>query len=144
MLFPGRGFGKCYPQSNHSFPLRGNAAKKPGTDDTRETPSLRVVDALLEDGASLRLHDPKAMPLLRNVLHAQEGRLTYCESAYEAAERAHALLILTEWPEYRELEWAKVRDAMEIPMIIDGRNLLDPATVRRAGFEYISVGRPDA
>jgi UDPglucose 6-dehydrogenase len=119
-------------------------AFKPGTDDTRETPSLRVVDALLEDGASLRLHDPKAMPLLRNVLPAQEGRLTYCESAYEAAERAHALLILTEWPEYRELEWAKVRDAMEIPMIIDGRNLLDPATVRRAGFEYISVGRPDA
>ncbi|MBV8051127.1 MAG: UDP-glucose/GDP-mannose dehydrogenase family protein, partial [Acidobacteriaceae bacterium] len=117
---------------------------KAGTDDTRETPALRVVDALLDDGACLRLHDPKAMPLLKRVLPDRENRLSYWESPYEAAARAHALLILTEWPEYKELDWSKLREAMEIPLIIDGRNLLDPCTVRRAGFEYISVGRPDA
>lgn len=115
---------------------------KPGTDDTRESPSLRIVDALLEEGAALRLHDPKAMPLLQRVLPACEGRLTYCESAYSAASHSHALLVLTEWPEYRELDWKQIHAGMELPLIIDGRNLLNPASMRSAGFEYISIGRP--
>jgi UDPglucose 6-dehydrogenase len=104
---------------------------------------LRIVEALLEEGAALRLHDPKAMPLLKKVLPAQTDRLTYCDSPYSAASDAQALLILTEWPEYRELDWAKIRSLMDIPMVIDGRNLLDPADIRRAGFEYISMGRPE-
>ncbi|HVI78118.1 MAG TPA: nucleotide sugar dehydrogenase, partial [Candidatus Acidoferrum sp.] len=119
-------------------------AFKAGTDDTRESPSLRIVDALLKEGASLQLHDPKAMPLLRKVLPSQEGRLTYCDSPYCAAAGAQALLVLTEWPEYKQLEWAKLRNLMELPLVVDGRNLLDPEVLQRAGFEYISVGRPDA
>jgi UDPglucose 6-dehydrogenase len=115
---------------------------KPGTDDTRESPSLRVVDSLLAEGASLRVHDPKALGLLKNVLPSHEGRLTCCDSPYDAAKGAHALLILTDWPEYKALNWNRVRQAMDLSLIIDGRNLLDPATIRRAGFEYISVGRP--
>ncbi len=118
-------------------------AFKAGTDDTRESPSLRIVDALLKEGASLRLHDPKAMPLLRKVLSEEQGRLTYCDSAYAAAEGAQAALLLTDWPEYKRLDWPRLRHAMELPLIVDGRNLLDPQEIQQAGFEYISVGRPD-
>jgi len=117
-------------------------AFKPGTDDTRESPSLKIVDALLKEGASLRLHDPKAMSLLKNVLPVEEGRLQYCDSAYSAVAGAHALLILTDWGEYAELDWNKIRDKMELPLILDGRNLLNPEKMRDAGFEYISIGRP--
>jgi UDPglucose 6-dehydrogenase len=118
-------------------------AFKPGTDDTRESPSVRIVDRLLSEGAALRLHDPKAMQLLAKVFPSQEGRLTYCESPYSAANNAHALLILTDWPEYRHLEWSQIRSTMQLPLIVDGRNLLDPATIRNAEFEYISIGRPE-
>ena len=118
-------------------------AFKAGTDDTRESPSVRIVDALLKEGAALRLHDPKAMPLLEKVLLPQEGRLTYCESAYSAAKHAHALLILTDWPEYKKLDWAEVHEQMDLSLILDGRNLLDPEMIRNAGFEYISIGRPN-
>ena len=117
-------------------------AFKGGTDDTRESPSIRVVEALLEERASLRLHDPKAMPLLAKVLPEQPGRLTYCDSPSAAALHAQALLVLTEWPEYRELDWSEIRSQMDVPLVIDGRNLLDPGALRRAGFEYISMGRP--
>jgi UDPglucose 6-dehydrogenase len=115
---------------------------KAGTDDTRESPSLRIVDALLSEGATLRLHDPKAIPLLKKVLPESAGHLTYCDSPYSTAERAQALLLLTDWPEYRSLDWRKVRGLMDLPLVIDGRNLLDPNLMERAGFEYISIGRP--
>ena len=117
-------------------------AFKAGTDDTRESPSLRVVDALRKEGSTLRLHDPKAMPLLKKVFTGQDEKLTYCESPYAAAANAQALLILTDWAEYKRLDWARLRESMELPLIVDGRNLLDPDAIRQAGFEYISVGRP--
>jgi UDPglucose 6-dehydrogenase len=117
-------------------------AFKAGTDDTRESPSLRVVNALLNEGAVLQVHDPKAMPLLRKVLTPTDGRLTYVESPYAAAAGTQALLILTDWPEYQNLDWQRIRGAMELPLILDGRNLLDPETMRRASFEYVSIGRP--
>jgi len=119
-------------------------AFKAGTDDTRESPSLRIVDALRKEGATLRLHDPKAMPLLKRVVAEEEGNLSYCESPYAAAANAQALLILTDWAEYKLLDWARLRELMELPLIVDGRNLLDPDTIRDAGFEYISMGRPAA
>lgn len=114
---------------------------KAGTDDTRESPSLRIVDALRREGAKLRLHDPKAMPLLRKALAEDKGCLSYCESPYAAAANAQALLILTDWPEYKRLDWQKIRGLMELPLIVDGRNLLSPEAMRAAGFEYISMGR---
>ena len=117
---------------------------KAGTDDTRESPSLRIVDALRKEGATLRLYDPKAMPLLKRVVAEEEGKLTYCESPYAAAANAQALLVLTDWAEYKLLDWARLRELMELPLIVDGRNLLDPDTIRDAGFEYISMGRPAA
>jgi UDPglucose 6-dehydrogenase len=115
---------------------------KPGTDDTRESPSLRVVDALLQKGCLLRLHDPRAMPLLQKVLPEREN-LHYAESPYIAAAGAEALLILTDWSEYKSLDWQKIHSLMQLPVVVDGRNLLDPEEMRKKGFEYHSVGRPD-
>lgn len=119
-------------------------AFKPGTDDTRESPSLRVVNALLKEGATLRVHDPKAMPLLPKAPPPGAGHLTYCDSPYAAAAGAQALLILTDWPDYRDLDWQRIHREMDLPLLIDGRNLLDPETMSRLGFEYISIGRPKA
>ncbi len=117
-------------------------AFKPGTDDVRGAPSLAIVDRLLSENVRLRLHDPRAVENMRRVLPEDAARLVYCASPYDAAQGAHALLVLTEWEEYRELNLGQVAGLMETPCIIDGRNLFDPATVRGRGFEYVSVGRP--
>lgn len=116
-------------------------AFKPKTDDIREAPSLKVVQALLRDGASLRLYDPEAMPNTQRELPEQAGRVTYCKSAYEAARGAHAVLVLTEWDEFRKLDLKKVREVMAVPIMVDGRNIYRPETVHKAGLEYISMGR---
>ena len=116
-------------------------AFKPGTDDIRESPSLKVVERLQEAGATLSLHDPEAMENARQRYGEVAGSVEHCESPYEAARGSHALLVLTAWPEYRELDLDRVRDLMSTPLIVDGRNLFDPAAVRGRGFEYISVGR---
>ena len=116
-------------------------AFKGGTDDIRESPALNVVKALLGEGARLRVHDPQAMQATQRELPPQAGALEYCSSAYEAARETQALLILTDWKEYRELDLARLHQLMEVPVIIDGRNLLNPKIVRSAGFEYIDIGR---
>ncbi|MBZ5514920.1 MAG: UDP-glucose/GDP-mannose dehydrogenase family protein [Acidobacteriia bacterium] len=116
-------------------------AFKPDTDDIREAPSLRIVDALMKEGASLRLYDPKAVPNAQRIFPEEAGRLAYCSSAYEAARGAHALLLLTEWDEFRRVDFTRVRGLMEVPVLVDGRNLFDPHRVRAAGLEYHSVGR---
>jgi UDPglucose 6-dehydrogenase len=116
-------------------------AFKPGTDDVREAPSLRVVQALLDEGARLQLYDPKAMPNVRHLLPAEEGRIRYCQTPYEAAGAAQALLVLNEWDEFRNLDLGRIRELMDVPVIVDGRNVFAPERVRRAGFEYLSIGR---
>ena len=119
-------------------------AFKAGTDDIREAVSLRIIQALLDEGGTLRLYDPQAMPNTQRVFPASKERLTYCSSAYEAACGTQALLLLTEWEEFRQLDLVRVRDLMEVPVLVDGRNLFDPDAVRKAGFEYISLGRDAA
>ncbi|MGO8814902.1 MAG: UDP-glucose dehydrogenase family protein [Terriglobia bacterium] len=119
-------------------------AFKAGTDDIREAVSLRVVQTLLDEGAILRLYDPQAMPNTQRVLPPSAGQLTYSTSAYDAAKGAQALLLLTEWEEFRQLDLARVRNLMEVPVLVDGRNLFDPDAVRQAGFEYVSLGRDGA
>ncbi len=116
-------------------------AFKAGTDDTRESPALHIVRALLEQGARLRVHDPQAIETSMQEIPPQPGRLEYSCSPYEAAKGAHALLVLTPWPEYRELNWAHLRNVMEVPVVVDGRNFLDPNVVCSAGFEYWDMGR---
>ena len=119
-------------------------AFKPGTDDIREAVSLKIVKALLDEGSILQLYDPQAMPNTRSVFPETPGHLTYCTSAYEAACGAHALLLLTEWEEFRQLDLIGLRDLMEVPVLVDGRNTYDPSAAREAGFEYFSIGRDAA
>jgi UDPglucose 6-dehydrogenase len=108
---------------------------KAGTDDMREAPSLVLASRLLAEGAEVRAWDPVARPgeLMKGAV--------LCESVLEAVTGADAAVIVTEWDELRGLASAEVRDAMARPLIIDGRNLLDPAETRRTGFAYEGVGR---
>jgi UDPglucose 6-dehydrogenase len=116
-------------------------AFKPETDDIREAPSLRVVKDLLREGARLRLYDPQATGNFRQQFPEDAGRVTYAASAYEAAEKANALLILTEWDEFAGLDLARVKRSMANPIMVDGRNIFEPEKVRGLGFEYYSIGR---
>ena len=111
-------------------------AFKPGTDDLRDAPSLVLASRLLAEGADVRAWDPVA-----DASHLLHG-VTFCESYLEAVKGADAAVIVTEWPELVGLLAPEARDAMRNPLIVDGRNLLDPAAARAAGFRYEGVGRP--
>jgi UDPglucose 6-dehydrogenase len=116
-------------------------AFKPETDDIREAPSLRIVRDLLREGASLRLYDPQAVENFRRQFPEEPGRVVYADSAYQALEKANAALILTEWEEFSKLDLGRAKQAMANPIIVDGRNVLNPETVKGFGFEYYSIGR---
>jgi UDPglucose 6-dehydrogenase len=118
-------------------------AFKPDTDDIREASSLRVVPRLRERGARLRIYDPQAARKFAE-RHPPDDRLAYAASAYEAVEGAHAAVLLTEWREFSSLDWNRVRGLMATPIIVDGRNALDRARMRAAGFEYYGLGRGEA
>ena len=117
-------------------------AFKANTDDIRGAPSLTVVPWLHDAGANLRIYDPAAMPRLQ-ALYPPDDRLVYAESAMDAARDANALVILTDWDEFRCLDLDRLRSVMRSPIIIDGRNLFTPTQLEAAGFEYYSLGRGD-
>ena len=114
---------------------------KPNTDDIREAPSLRLVSILLKEGARLKLYDPKAMENFKR-LYPPGKDLDYAPDMYSAVEGASALLIFTEWEEFQKADLSKVKELMELPIIIDGRNIYEPDAVRGLGFEYYAVGVP--
>jgi len=114
---------------------------KPETDDIRNAPSIDVIKELLNEGAKVRLYDPKAMDNMKEVFPEQPPQILYVNSPYEAVEGAAALLIITEWDEFKGLDLKKIKDVMANPVIIDGRNIFEPEYVRSLGFEYYSVGR---
>ena len=113
-------------------------AFKAGTNDVRNSLALRVIDHLENAGASVRTHDPMAMTEAQRL----KPDLSYWEDPYEAVHEADALLVLTEWPDFRELDYSRIKAEMARPYIIDARNLLDPASMRTMGFTYVGVGRP--
>lgn len=113
-------------------------AFKPGTDDVRFAPALAVIEKLLAEGAQVVAYDPKAMDEARRELPTLEC----APSAEAAAQGADALAIFTEWPDFRAVDLDRLRDSMARPLLLDGRNMFDPADMRRRGFEYLSVGRP--
>jgi len=113
-------------------------AFKPGTDDIREAPSLFFVEELLKKNARLRLWDPAARERFREIY----PDLDYFEDPLECARGAELLLILTDWPQIREIDLLKLKQVMKCPVIIDGRNMFEPAEIRRLGFDYTCVGRP--
>jgi len=113
-------------------------AFKGGTDDIRESPALAIVQSLLQQGSKIVAYDPAAMDRAREVLGDQIG---YAASSYDAAQGADALLILTEWEEFANLELERLRSALKYPIVIDGRNLYDPEVMAGQGLTYYSVGR---
>jgi UDPglucose 6-dehydrogenase len=115
-------------------------AFKNGTDDVRESPAIAIVESLLQDGAEIRAYDPVAMQRASELL---PDSVRYVSSAYEAAEGADAVLILTEWEEFKHLDWARIRQFLRYPIVIDGRNLLNLDKMRSLNFYYQSIGRPD-
>lgn len=114
-------------------------AFKPNTDDVRFAPAIEVVKRLIAEGASVRASDPFAMERARTLIDGAE----FLEDPYQVARGADALLLLTEWKEYRELDWKRIYRDMARPLILDGRNMLPPAKMKELGFEYDSFGRPD-
>jgi UDPglucose 6-dehydrogenase len=116
-------------------------AFKGGTDDIRESPALFLVQALLEEGSKVTAYDPAAMDRAREVVGAS---IQFANSAYEAARGADALLILTEWEEFANLDLHRVRQELRYPIVIDGRNLYQPELMAAQGFTYYSVGRAAA
>ncbi len=113
---------------------------KPNTDDIREAPSIDVVNALYKLKANLFLYDPKAMENFKEIF-PENGSIHYAKDPYECVENADALLILTEWDEFVNIDLNKVKSKMRLPIIIDGRNIFDKKHMMELGIEYYSIGR---
>jgi UDPglucose 6-dehydrogenase len=112
---------------------------KPRTDDIREAPALTIIEHMLSRGMTVRASDPEAVPNTKELLG---DKVTFSEDEYEIIEGADALFIVTEWSQYRQPDFAKIKGLMKQPIIFDGRNLFEPAEMESSGFTYYSVGRP--
>jgi UDPglucose 6-dehydrogenase len=112
-------------------------AFKPNTDDVREAPSLDIVRLLQSEGAHIRAYDPVAIENARFALKD----VAFCNDAYATAEGADALVLVTEWNEFKQLDMARVAASMKRKVMVDGRNIYEPGQMRELGFEYRSVGR---
>jgi UDPglucose 6-dehydrogenase len=114
-------------------------AFKPSTDDIREAPALSMIKALLQEGAIITAYDPEAMP---NVNQELGNKINYAQSQYQALEGADALLIATEWSEFRTPDFERIGQLLLSKVIFDGRNLFEVAKLQQLGYQYISIGRP--
>ena len=114
-------------------------AFKPRTDDMREAPSVPLIQGLLAAGATVQAYDPEAMTVARTIFGS---KISYAESGYAALKGADALVIVTEWNEFREPDFERMRKVLRSPIIFDGRNLYNPDQIRAHGFTYVSIGRP--
>ncbi len=111
---------------------------KPQTDDVREAPAIHIAKAMMAEGATIRGFDPVAMDEARK----DAPDITYCGDAYSAAENADMLLITTEWHEFRDLQFKRMKETLRSPIVYDTRNIYDPKQVREMGFTYLCTGRP--
>jgi UDPglucose 6-dehydrogenase len=112
---------------------------KPNTDDIRNAPSIDIIKALQAEGAKIKVYDPCAMEKAKDILDS----VRFCKDSYDVCWKSDCLLILTEWDEFKELDFSKIKKLLKRPFIIDGRNIYEPERMRKLGFNYISVGRPD-
>jgi UDPglucose 6-dehydrogenase len=110
---------------------------KPNTNDVREAPALSIAQALIDEGATVRAFDPVALEESRRIL----PQLIPCRDAYDAAREADGVVIVTEWNQFRNLDFGRLKTLMRVPVLIDLRNIYDPERVASAGFKHISVGR---
>lgn len=114
-------------------------AFKPKTDDMREAPSLTIIEGLLERGAGVKVYDPVAMDVARGILG---NRVIYGERNYDVLKEAEALIVATEWNEFRNPNFKRMKELMAAPVVFDGRNVYSPKVMKSEGFIYYSVGRP--
>ena len=112
-------------------------AFKPNTDDVREAPALTIIKKLLKSGVHVRAYDPVAMPATREVFPG----IKYCKDAYDAAKGADCLVLMTEWNEFRNLDFTRLKRLMKHNIIVDCRNIYPQARLQRIGFRYFSIGR---
>lgn len=131
-------FGGAQNIKGKRFALWG-LSFKPNTDDIREAPSLVIIDELLKRGASIAAFDPEAMDNARRIY---EGKITFVAKDYDALVDADALIIVTEWNEFRNPDFQKIKSYLRGKVIFDGRNVYDPHKIKQLGFEYYSIGRP--
>ncbi len=113
-------------------------AFKPHTDDIREAPALYNIEEILKEGGTISAHDPEAIPNVKKIFG---DKINFCENPYDALKDADALLIATEWPEYRAPDFEKIVSALSSKVIFDGRNLFDLTAMKELGFTYYSIGR---
>jgi UDPglucose 6-dehydrogenase len=116
-------------------------AFKGDTDDVRESPAIDVIKKLLAGGAAVTAYDPAAMARSQDVLPATD-KMRYASSIYEAASNADAVLILTDWKEFANIDLVRLNQEVRFPIVIDGRNLYKPEQMHEHGFTYVSMGRP--
>lgn len=114
-------------------------AFKPRTDDMREAPAVVIINGLLARGATVRAFDPEAQGVAKRIF---KKSITYARNVYDAVKGADALLVVTEWNEFREPDFDKMKRLMKTPLIFDGRNIFEPTQIRSLGFTYSSIGRP--
>lgn len=114
-------------------------AFKPNTDDMRFAPSIDIITELQKEGAEIKVYDPQAVKKAKNILKD----IVYCNNPYDVAKDADALIVITEWKGFKELDLGKIKAFMKYPLIIDGRNIYDPEKLKKEGFMYISIGRKD-
>jgi UDPglucose 6-dehydrogenase len=112
---------------------------KPETDDMRDSPALPIISRLVGDGAAIRAFDPEGMDQARPLLPES---VAYCRDALDAASGADAVILITEWNEFRALSPVRLKDAMRGLVLVDLRNAWDPIAMRQAGFDYNGIGRP--
>ncbi|MBI2539562.1 MAG: UDP-glucose/GDP-mannose dehydrogenase family protein, partial [Deltaproteobacteria bacterium] len=125
--------------SGRAFAIWG-LSFKPRTDDMREAPSITVIESLLQAVAAVQAYDPEAMEEARKLF---SGRVRYYRRNYDALKDADALLIVTEWNEFRRPNFEQIKRLLKTPVIFDGRNIFDPEELRKMGFTYYSIGRRD-
>jgi len=118
-------------------------AFKPDTGDTRDSPAIPLCERLLHEKASVRIHDPQALENARDDLKHLDGDVVFCDDAYEAADGAHAIALVTQWQEYHELEFSRILNSMQRPaFLFDGRNHLDHQRLYELGFNVFPIGKP--
>lgn len=112
-------------------------AFKPDTDDLRNAPSLDLINFLAAEGAKIKVYDPRAMRSAKKTIQG----VVFCHDAYQAAQGADCLVVATEWNEFKELDFIKLKKRLKRPLIVDGRNIYDPQVLQKLGFTYLGIGR---
>jgi len=112
---------------------------KPNTDDVRFAPSVFLIKNLLKQGFQINAYDQEATDNIKKIF---SNKITYCKDPYQTVNKVDALIIITEWNEFRQIDLNKVKKQMANPTIFDGRNIYDPSDLKKLGFKYYSIGRP--